>query len=413
MFFDRRIPCESRSQYHYDSISNVLNGVFLGLVLIFLPVIARRMGASGKQIALITAAPFIGFLFSMFWDRFSEGRKKVPFVSGICVLGCSVFFATSFVAGPLTMVAMVLVFHLIWSMKLPAYAGVMREIYPDKDRSRLMGYTRVKMALAMIIAAYVGGHLIQAYGYKYVFPLGALFGILSAFAFKRIKCVDEHIHVRAGKKFPLVEALDLLKENKAFSRYLCILFLFGFGNLMAMPLYTIFLVDVLDIPNATVGKLGALFSLMWMISYFAWGEYMGKRHPLMVIPLVISSLALVPLTYFFATNIWYVVFAYAMLGIASGGLELAWFSCPLYFAGPNKELASRYMAVNTTFNGIRGVIAPFVGIGLMYILGIKAVFAIAFILMLVAAILMRSFSRKTCAVTEISPAVEPVRQLAS
>lgn len=394
MFFYRRIPGLLRGSYHYDSISAFFFGIFNGLVLIFLPIVARRMGASTTQIALLTSGPFIGFLFTLFWAHLSEDKKKMPYVIWPGILSRSLFLLTLFVVRPLGLVAIALLFHLIAPIMDPAYASIMKEIYPDKHRGKVMGYVRVEMALATIGAAYAGGHLLQIIGYRYLFPIGAIFGILASLSFRRIGLVENSHPKQTIKKFSLIEMVRILNEDRAFRSFSGIFFLFGFGNLLAMPLYPLFLVDRLDIPNSVVGELGALFSLLWMASYFYWGEYIDRRGPLLALDILFLLVAFVPLLYFFARNIWLVVVATAFSGIASGGLDLSWFNSILRFTGSRNGLVPKYVAIQTTLIGLRGVIAPFLGVGLMHLLGMKTVFMFSFALILTSFFLMRSFKRR-------------------
>lgn len=82
---------------------------------------------------------------------------------------------------------------------------------------------------------------------------------------------------QAGSPAYISEALDVFRKDKSFFYYSLIFFIFGFGCLLAMPLYPIFLVDILHISNSSMGILASLSSLFWMISYIFWGRYIDKR----------------------------------------------------------------------------------------------------------------------------------------
>ena len=53
-----------RANFRIDAFSGVCAGVYLGVVVAFLPVVVRRMGGSTEAVALVVAGPFIGHLFS-------------------------------------------------------------------------------------------------------------------------------------------------------------------------------------------------------------------------------------------------------------------------------------------------------------------------------------------------------------
>ncbi|MCK4419469.1 hypothetical protein KAV79_06650, partial [Candidatus Aerophobetes bacterium] len=71
MFFNRRIPSFMREAYYYDSLGTITFAFFAGLAANFFPIIARKLGASSFQMALISSAPFMGALFTLYWARLS------------------------------------------------------------------------------------------------------------------------------------------------------------------------------------------------------------------------------------------------------------------------------------------------------------------------------------------------------
>ncbi len=72
MFFNRRIPFFMRESYYYDSLGTITFAFFAGLSASFFPIIARRLGVNSFQMALISCAPFLGALFTLYWARLSD-----------------------------------------------------------------------------------------------------------------------------------------------------------------------------------------------------------------------------------------------------------------------------------------------------------------------------------------------------
>ena len=102
--------------------------------------------------------------------------------------------------------------------------------------------------------------MLDQISYRYVFPLGAAVGIFSLHFFGKIRVKSDENSKFSNERFSLLKIRDIFQKDKSFLRYIYTFFIFGFGNLIAMPLYPIFLVDTLRISNADAGKLGALFS---------------------------------------------------------------------------------------------------------------------------------------------------------
>ncbi len=71
MFFNQRIPFFMRESYYYDSLGSLAFAFFAGLSANFFPIVARKLGADSFQMALISSAPFLGALFTLYWARLS------------------------------------------------------------------------------------------------------------------------------------------------------------------------------------------------------------------------------------------------------------------------------------------------------------------------------------------------------
>jgi len=390
MFFNHRVPIWIRRTYYYDSIGGLLYGVFYGLTLYFILVIARKTGANDAQMAFLTSAPFICSLFSFYWAHLSETRKKMSFLVLVRSIGRAVFLLSLLAPKGWLYALMVLLFWLFEYMGFPAYIGIVREVYPERYRGRALGYVRVEMASVAILAAYAGGHLLDEIGYRYVFPLGALFGLTSLYFFKRIK-VESDNRITNKRPFSLKNLVMVFKNDRGFFRYSLIFFLFGFGNLLASPLYPIFLVDELNVSSSLVGKLGALYSLVWMMFYFIWGECIDRHGSLRTLIIIIFMVAFIPLSYGLAQNIWPIVVATLISGAVWAGTELCRIS---YITSVSSEATVQtYWGIDYTLMGIRGIIAPFLGVKLMGLIGIRQVFALSSLVIFISFLLMKHYKR--------------------
>lgn len=150
----------------------------------------------GGGVALLTSAPFVGSLFTLYWSRLSNKRSKMKFFLRVKILARATIFLMVLAINPWIFIAVVFLNALFEQAGSPAYTS---------------------------------------------------------------------------------EALDVFRKDKSFFYYSLIFFIFGFGCLLAMPLYPIFLVDILHISNSSMGILASLSSLFWMISYIFWGRYIDKR----------------------------------------------------------------------------------------------------------------------------------------
>jgi MFS family permease len=376
MLPSRKVPHEAREAYRLDRQASYLAGIYMGAIFPFVAVIARdQLHADAFILSLMTAAPFLGNLFALFWARAMEGKPKLPFMFWSQTIARSIFLLTIFATTPLSFALIVSATQLIATISSPAYAAVIQEIYPDSRRGQIMSYTRAALLTASVLATFAVGPLLEHVSFRWVFPVAALFGIASAWVFAQVPMQpvappaadpDPRLGARAVVRETLSflgGTLGILKEDRAFRWFALSVFTYGFGNLMLAPIIPIVQVDELHVSTGTIGLLANASQLVAAVSYFFWGRYIDRKSALGAVVLNILFNLLIPLCYFFATNIWYLVPAFILSGITMAGIDLSYFNSVLSFAGVQN--VTRYQALQSFLLGIRGTIAPFVGGGLL------------------------------------------------
>ena len=394
MLFNRRIPSLIQTAYYYDSIGGFLYGIFYGLTLVLIPIVARKIGSSDFQMSFLSAIPFSGALFAFLWAHYSSERRKMPFLVLVKGIGRGMLFLMFFSFHPWTFLLTVFLFYFFEFAGSSAWGGIIQDIYPGEHRGKAMGYVQAEMLLAIILFSYIGGYLLSLgeRSYTYVFPLGTVFGLLSLAFFRRIKVESDKKVEKRKRQFPLSRLREIFQKDRRFFRFSSIFFLFGFANLLTLALYPIFLVDNLKISMVVAGKLAALTSLFWLISTFFWAERIDRKNPLKALCTLFLFASFTPFLYFLATNIWFVIAASVCAGIVAGGFWLAWVGYITKIAPPNDVQV--YWGIQFSLMGIRGAIAPFVGVGLMHLLGIRNVFLISSITAFLGFLLMSRFFNK-------------------
>jgi len=388
LFFNRRIPSFMREAYYYESLGAIAFAFFAGLSASFFPIIARKLGASSFQMALLSSAPFMGALFTLYWARLSHNAiSQMDLYVKIKLLARAVILFAFLAINPWIFILLVALNSLLEQAGSPAYVRIMKEIYSDDYRGRAMGYVRMEMALAIVFTAYLGGFLLDHFSYRYIFPLGAVFGIISVIYFGKIKVQKKNVKRKRKKRGILPrEILEVFKKDKPFALFETIFFVRGFAALMVMPLFPIFLVDYLGISNISMGKLVSLSSVFLISSYLFWGHYIDKKGSCRSLALSFFLASFIPLCYSFASSIWYIVPASIISGFTLGAGELA----RVHFITnrtKSKDIHT-YQGIDFTLMGLRGVIAPFLGVALMHWIGIESVFIISFCLIAISSLMM-------------------------
>ena len=388
MFFNYRIPTLQKQAYFYDSISGLAQGVFNGLTLAFISVVARRLGASNVQMGFLTATVFIGALFTFQWSEISVRYHPVKFYYSLRLVSRFVLFSICLISDPKWYVALMLIYWTIEMGTAPSYSGIIKQVYPSSIRSKAMAYVRTEMALVTIGCNLLAGRLLDLGpdSYRYVFPFGIGAGLLAVLFFRRIPYEhrwEEEQREFTQPKFFLRRFIELLVNDERLRRYQMINIVFGFGVIISLPLYPIFMVDNLQLSNMQIGAIGAVFGLAWLVSYVVWGEVIHRKEPLQILPTVFLVSSFVPLVHVFATGPHLLFLAAFFNGIIAGGVELGRMNYIIDLASDKK--IQNYSGLNLTIMGCRGIVGSFVGIFLMRYVHIRVVFFLSFLTVLTSA----------------------------
>lgn len=394
------LPPPTLAAWKWDFVTGCCTGIYFGSVWTFVARVARaELNATSAQMGWIAAAPALGYLFATVWARQMEGRAKMPFVFWTWLIARGMFVLTPLLRTRLEYVLLVCITTLIFSVSTPAYTAIMKDIYPDAQRGRLMSVVRIGMSVMTLLTALLMGRLLDAgLPWRTAFCIGGLFGALSAWTFSRIPVPTEDLQEerRLSTFAFFCDTLDILRRNPGYRWFTASVFVYGFGNIIAFTLYPIYQVDRFHITNTQVADMQNIGSVLTILGFFFWGSYLDRKGPLAVVLLSICIVCTMPLVYLLAPDVHFLYLAAAAGGLAMSGIDLGYLNTTLLFAEPGR--AAQYQALHSSFFGLRGSIAPHCAIPLMNAFGAQRAFLIAFCVMLCGVCLqlvsMRDYRRK-------------------
>jgi DHA1 family inner membrane transport protein len=386
------IPPAIRRNAAIDVTAAAFFGLWGGLTTPFIPFMGRRLGASPLEVSVLVAAQAVVLLTSLWVVNLVRIGHPVRVVIIPSLVARSLFFAMPFVRTPEEYVALIVVHYAIGQMGSPAYAQVMRAVYPDDLRGRIMAVVRVGMALCWIAASLIGGRLMQLVDFRWVFASAAVFGVTSSVVFSRIRlpAVPEP-EVRAD----LRHVGRVLRDDRGYRQFLAGLFVYGFATWFYGPAIAILLVDVLHATSFQAGLLGAVTSGTWLFSYYYWGRMIDRRSAARAMIGVLFIGSLTPLVYLSALNAWMVQGAGITEGLTSAGFDIGWIAVVLQYAPADR--IRQYVAIWNFLVGLRAGTAPFLAGVLIPQLGVRWIFAIAATGTVAGALLMRAAVRRALA----------------
>ena len=373
-----------RANFRIDAFSGVCAGVYLGVVVAFLPVVVRRMGGSTEAVALVVAGPFIGHLFSPLFNYLLAKMPPVRVTALTSTISRLIFLVgVLVVTTPLALALVSVTTWVIAVANMGSYAMLMQGIYPDSERASAMGKVRVGVSIASIASATLAGIFIDAFPATLVFAVAAAISLPGGLAFGRIR--HEMPAIPAARLRPSQIARDVWRDRR-YRRLLLSFTIFGFGNLMNYALYPILLVDHFNASNSFVGIMTALQSATAVVAYFGWGRLIDRGSSLRTTVIATALGLLMPLGYLLAPNVWFLLPVAAVAGITNAAGDITFFTNIVQLA-PRDRIGD-YAVAQSSLMGLRGTIAPFAASTLLTLFAPRSVMLFAMGLMAIGIVVM-------------------------
>lgn len=356
------IEQDVRRNMRIEIVSAVLYGLFYS-ALLFLPAVLTRMGAPPAMISLYLSLSYLGHLSGPLTLIFVRRIKPLNFAVASWALGRTIFLLSGFATSSLTLVALGTAMWLLEFIPNPIYAHIVQTIYPIRNRGKILSLVRFGMALTLLIFTPVAGWALDHLTHHVVFPIAALFGVASALVFRAIRMDREPAPSSTAPRQSTSHALRTVLRNRPFMLFQLGVVMFGIAGLSVNPLYPNVQIHRLGLSYTDIGLLGLAQSISWLAGYVLFGRIIDRRGALFCTAIAFAVQAIAPFTYAFATAGWMLLPAFIGLGLVSAGADLGLTSSMLELAEEGK--VQEYAAMQSIVIGGRGILAPFIGVGLL------------------------------------------------
>jgi hypothetical protein len=244
----------------------------------------------------------------------------------------------------------------------PLVSSAYATLYPVAVRGRAVAYTRLIHGLSGVCGTALFASLV-ARDQRWAFVLYPLVAVLATVTCWRF--VTTWATPAGGRTSTLAGQLLALR-NPGFFGFQLYQFILGIANLMANPLLAVYIRERLQLDFAVavwVAPQGVVEQAMRLLSIRLHG-YLYERLGVVAHRVLTSCLiAIGLLCWAYATDLTGAVIAAAVIGLARAGGQIVWLIGSLEFAPHGQE--SDYAAVHTLLTGVRGVIAPMLGVAIL------------------------------------------------
>jgi hypothetical protein len=263
--------------------------------------------------------------------------------------------------------------RVIWAGILTVRSSVWSSNYPRAVMAQVTGRIVIFTAMGMVIAAGLAGIVLQTRPElsRWLYALAGVAGLLAAWLYQRMRVRQAYRLQReelaasaASEVFSLRVMRQILRSDPEYRRFLMWLAFYGSGNLMIGAQLVILFSDHLHLSAALqVGILTIvpllcipLFTPMWARLFDAGHvvEFRARQCWVLVGGMTVVIAAV------FTGSIALLWVSAVLFGIATAGANLGWNLGHNDFASLGK--VQQYMGVNVTLTGMRGLVAPPVGV---------------------------------------------------
>jgi hypothetical protein len=331
-------------------------------------------------VGLLAAAPAMANITSFVWVKLSHGSPKIRFMNmlqlGLMALVLLIAISPRNEVGLALTTLAVIGGRMFWAGLVTIRSTVWRYNYRRDVRAQITG----KFATIQVLSlALLGLGLGQAMdfddrAFRIMLPLGVLIAGVGVWHYSKIRVRHEASLLSGERKGDARRSVSLnpwsvvrtLRDDRPFARFMAAQFLLGMGNMMAGAPLVLVLREQFGL-GYLAGILIASSIPMGLMPIFIpiWAKLLDHTHIVRFRTIhswaFLANLGLM-IAGVWTGQIWLVVLAVVAKGIAFAGGVLAWNLGHLDFAPPGRE--SQYMGVHVTLTGVRGAVAPMLGVSI-------------------------------------------------
>jgi hypothetical protein len=333
--------------------------------------------AVNLAVAFVSGAPAMSNMASFIWANLAHGREKVRLVVMLLALfGLLVGMVGLWPRAGLGLAATVLsviAARVVWAGIVVVRSAIWTANYPRAVLAQITSRIVIVTALGAASAAALAGIVLQTHPTlaRGLFPAAAIASLAAALLYQRMR-VRQSWRLRAAElgegsrdqAFSMRSLREVLQKDPQYRRFMTALAFYGAGNLMIGAQLVVIFSDELHLPPAMqIGILTLVPLLCLPLFTPLWARLFDSGH---VIEFrarqcwsLVAAMAVMIVAVFTHQHalLW---IAAVLWGISTAGASLGWNLGHNDFASLGR--VQHYMGVNVTLTGMRGLVAPPLGV---------------------------------------------------
>ncbi len=401
-FLTSRQPLMARQSYKHELLTAstfplapaILEAGVIGVLA------KKTFNVNELELATIMAAPIFANLTSFMWAMLARGRQKVPFISTLQALVLLMLLVISFLPtvgpGPIMLVICVIIARCILAGMVTLRSVVWRQNYPQASRAQITGRFTILASLIMAAGPLIGFFIqdLAPESFRWVYRVIALVAAIGVFSYSRIRLRGEkHLieyelqptakpqphgdpgHIYAfepdGRTAKRHTVWTILREDHNYRWYMVWMFFGGMANMLGNFAFIRIIIELTDGKTyeyaISILVTTTIPMTMAMLAVPYWARYLDRVH----ISRFRTRQGFFWITIQLGTWLAGLTGSIVLLalprfieGTSRGGGMLAWNLGHNDFA--DRRMVPLYMGIHVTLTGVRGFIAPYMAMVLLY-----------------------------------------------
>lgn len=331
IFRQTDVPPEFRPVFQHLYFDIAWFGVLSGSAVNFLNIYATRLGATGFQIGLIGAATAsVNLLLAIpagQWLKKRNTNKSIFWTSVFYRAGYIPFIFLPLLFSESSQIIAIITISLIMAIPLTplgvGFNALFAEAVPNEYRAHVAGTRNVMFAFMFMVTSVISGAILERApfptGYQIVFAIGAFGAAMSSYHLYFVKphpsqpTIDSTSSQASSPAnlFSSVLRLDVWKTH--FRNVLLTLFAFHFAQYLAVPIFPIYNVRVLQLNDDHIGIGTACFYLTVLIGSTQLRRFAHKIGNKNLTGWSVAFMALYPFLLSISSEVWH-FYAISLIG---------------------------------------------------------------------------------------------------
>lgn len=380
------LTATQRKNFAYTQV----DALGVGLVMAmdpFLPVFLTRLGASNRQIGLLSAIPGVsGLALGLVMARFLETRRSiVPWYSGarfIRLFGYGLIGVISLLLPQEIAVFAILMLWLLLSIPSSllnvAFTVLMNAVAGPKGRYALLSRRWSTIGITGAVMTVVAGQLLDRLPFPLNYELSfigfAAVGAVISVAFSsRIEIGESEsmpVHKDIGTPIARVRAYGArILAERQFVAIVAKRLVYIMGTHLITPLFALYYVRVLEATDAQISVIATTQKAILLIGYFIWTRLRQARGSRFVLLSTTLAMALYPALTAVTHRVGWMIVLAGLGGIFQAGINLVFFD-ELMKTVPVDQ-SPTFVAVSQTLENCLAITGPLISTSMISIIGLS------------------------------------------